>query len=251
MSVTVQGTQSFSRNMDVLQHIADATAPLSRAELGKLTDLTRPTLYRIIAALEAEGLVEATGDNRYRLGGRLISLARAALAQNDIRHIAEAELSHLRDVTGETVHLAIRSGDEMVYIDKIESREAVRMASTIGTRVPFHSSGVGKAFLSAMAEGDSINLLSRIPLAAITAFTTTDMAAISAKVSQARADGFVCDEQENEVGITCYGAAIRDAPDHPVASISISVPLFRLKEASRYSVPLLAAVARISQRLGL
>ena len=79
---SVQGAQSFARSIAVLQLIADAGQPPSRADLVRQSGLTRPTLYRIIASLEAEGLIEATGENRYHLGGRLVSLARAALEQD-------------------------------------------------------------------------------------------------------------------------------------------------------------------------
>ena len=250
MSKSVQGAQSFSRNMGVLQLIADAGGALSRVELLKKCGLTRPTLYRIIASLEAEGMIAATGDNRYTLGGRLVSLARLALAQNDVRKIAEPELTQLRDATGETVHLAIRSGDELVYIDKIESRQVVRMASTIGTRVPFHSSGVGKAFLSAMQIATADQLIDRLTLPALTSFTTTGRSALRKTVRQARKTGFVRDDQENEIGIVCFGAAICEGVDRPVASVSVSVPLFRLGEAEQYSEPLLEAVTAISRQLG-
>ena len=129
MSKSVQGAQSFARSMEVLQLVADSGVALSRAELLKRCGLTRPTLYRVIASLQAEGMIEASGDNRYRLGGRLVSLARLALAQNDVRKIAEPYLARLRDATGETVHLAIRSGDELVYIDKFENLGLLRRSS--------------------------------------------------------------------------------------------------------------------------
>jgi len=96
---------------------------------------TRPTLYRILSPLEAEGIVIKANGKRYRLGARLIGLANGALAQVDVRSIARLALAALHDETGETVHLAIRNHDEMVYVDKIDSREVVRMSSTIGTRV--------------------------------------------------------------------------------------------------------------------
>jgi len=237
--------------MSVLQQIADASPAPSRAELMRQCGLTRPTLYRVIASLEAEGLIEATNDNRYQLGGRLISLARQALGQSDVRKVAEPFLMRLRDDTGETVHLAIRSGDELVYIDKMESREVVRMSSTIGTRVPFHSSGVGKAFLSALPSSQADQLIEQMTLVQITPFTSTDRAVLQETVRQARAAGFVRDDQENEAGIVCFGAAICETVDRPVASVSVSVPLFRLSEnPSRYSAPLLEAAAEISAHLG-
>ena len=250
MSTSVPGAQSFARSIAVLQMIADAGDPPSRTELVRQSGLKRPTLYRIIASLEAEGLIEAAGDNRYRIGGRVVSLARNALAQNDVRKIAEPYLTRLRDATGETVHLAIRSGDVMVYIDKIESEEAVRMTSTIGTRIAFHSTSVGKAFLSAMPSAEAKGLIERIDLPAMTAFTTTERPTLLASVRRARDNGYVRDDQENEAGIVCFGAAICEGPERPVASVSVSVPLFRLGDAWTYANPLLDAVAEISRRLG-
>ena len=168
-----------------------------------------------------------------------------------MRKIAEPSLARLRDATGETVHLAIRSGDELVYIDKIESQEVVRMASTIGTRISFHASSVGKAFLSALPTSDAENMIDHMTLTRFTSFTAIDCVTLQETVKQARAAGFVCDNQENEIGIVCFGAAICDGADHPVASVSISVPLFRLSnDASRYSAPLLQATAEISAQLG-
>ena len=96
-----------------------------------------------MASLEAEELVVKTHKGGYKLGIRLVGLARRALEDIDIRSLARLELESLRDRTGETVHLAIRSGDEMVYIDKIESLKVVRMASSIGARVALHSTSVG------------------------------------------------------------------------------------------------------------
>jgi DNA-binding IclR family transcriptional regulator len=250
MTASVQGTQSFARSIGLLQLIADAGEAPSRADLVKRSGLTRPTLYRIIASLEAEGLIEATGENRYRIGGRLVSLARTGLEQNDVRKVAEPFLTQLRNATGETVHLASRTGDELVYIDKIESQAAVRMISMIGTRVAFHSTAVGKAFLSAMQSSKADELINRIDLPELTQFTTTNREALRTIVRQAEQDGYVREDQENEIGIVCFGAAIVQAIDHPVASISVSVPLFRLDDAQRYTAPLMDAVAEISKRLG-
>lgn len=250
MAEAVQGAQSFARSIAVLQLIADAGEPKSRAELIELCELKRPTLYRIMASLEAEGLIEATTGNRFRLGSRLINLSRQALAQNDVRRIAEPFLMRLRDQTGETVHLAIRSGKAMTYIDKMESREAVRMASTIGTRVAFHSTSVGRAFLSALAPADAKDLISQLDLDAMTPATITDPGVLMQSLRQARHDGFVQEREENEPGISCFGAAIMDASDRPVAAISVSVPLYRLGRAERYTRPLCHAVAEVSMRLG-
>ena len=249
MNSSVQGAQSFARSIAVLQMIAESAQPLSRAELASRSDLTRPTLYRIIASLEAEGLIRQSSQGGYSLGVRLVELARTALAQNDIRGVAGPELERLRDVTGETVHLAVPSNDAMVYIDKIESRETVRMMSTIGSRIPYHSTSVGRAYLSALPEADADALIDRIETPAITEFTVTDLNRLKDIVRQARLAGVAREEQENERGIICFGAAIRDRTQAPIAAISVSVPMFRLDETRGYEAAISRAADEISKGL--
>lgn len=251
MAKQVQGTQSFSRSIGLLQHIADRAEPPSLQDLLKECGFTRPTLYRLLAGLEAEELVTQTLDRRYKPGMRLITLARKALAQSDIREIARDLLETLRDQTGETVHLAVPSGEGLVYIDKIESHETVRMSSTIGTFVPLHSSGVGKAYLAALPSAERAGLLKGLVLEAVTPFTTTNPKFLDEQLETCSTQGYIFDNQENETGIVCFGAAIADERGHPAAAVSVSVPLFRLHEdRSSYSKPLLSCTESISLRLG-
>lgn len=248
---TVPGTQSFTRTMGVLQMIAEADQHLSAADLQEMSDLTRPTLHRILQVLEAEALIYQTPAKRYVLGPRLVSLAQKALGNVDVREVARPCLEQLRDDTGETVHLAIRSRDELIYIDKVESRETVRMASSIGAPVPFHSSAVGKAFLAGFDEATAGNMIAGLDMRMVTPFTTTSREKLSEIVAAARQQGYVYDDQENEAGIVCFGGVIRDAAGVPAASVSVSVPLFRLKDDhDHYIKPLTRHVAAISALMG-
>ncbi len=121
------------------------------ADLCKVAKLPRATVYRIVDALRAEGLVDdVQPGNKLVLGSRLISLASRSWATFDLRTLAHAHIEALRNRTGETVHLAVPSGLEMVYIDKLESPQTVRMTSRIGTRISLHGSSVGKAYLAAL-----------------------------------------------------------------------------------------------------
>ena len=251
MAKQVQGTQSFSRSIGLLQHIADRAEPPALQDLLAECGFTRPTLYRLLAGLEAEELIAQTTDRRYKPGLRLAALARKALAQSDIRDLARPHLERLRDLSGETVHLAVRSGRGLVYIDKIESRETVRMNSTIGTPVPLHSSGVGKAYMAALPREETTDMLRNMVLEAITPFTTTDPQQLANQIEGCRNHGFIFDNQENETGIVCFGAAILSERNLPAAAVSISVPLFRLLEdRSIYSAPLLDCVKTLSAQLG-
>ncbi|KIC39038.1 hypothetical protein RA27_17945 [Ruegeria sp. ANG-R] len=251
MANQVPGTQSFSRSIGLLQHICDRATPPNLQNLLEECAFTRPTLYRLLAGLEAENLITQTRDKRFKPGVRLINMARTALTQSDIRDISREALIKLRNQTRETVHLAVPSGEGLVYIEKIESLETVRMSSTIGTFVPLHSSGVGKAYLSALPEDDLAAFLRDADLRPITRFTTTDASRLRTQIMTCRMQGFIFDNQENEEGIACFGAAILDDQLRPIGAISVSVPLFRLNEdESHYSAPLLECVRGLSGGIG-
>ena len=247
----VKGTQSFSRSIDVLQIISDQERPIIFTDILKKSDLTRPTLYRILSSLEEEGLIHKTNSKHYKLGSRLISLAHNALAQFDIRRIAYSALNKLRDETGETVHLAIRSKDMMVYVDKFESKEIVRMTSMVGTLIPFYSSSVGKAYLSGIDENELNEILKNLGLLPQTSQNKANLDKIYKDIELTNKNGYSFDNEENENGIICFGAIIKDVTSYPVASVSVSIPTFRLKkDKSIYWKPLLSKCNEISKLLG-
>lgn len=248
----VPGTAAFSKFMVVLQCIADSKSKISVAVLSKLTGFPRPTVHRIVSALIAEDLVrESIVDDTLLLGPRLIGLASQSLQNSDIRAVATDAVARLRDQTRETVHLAVPSGTEMVYVDKLESPQAVRMVSRIGTRVPMHASSVGKAFLAALSDERLEVLLPTLPLKAYTKKTISDRTALRRAIADMRRTGYATDNEEVEPQIVCYGAAIRDAAGVPVAAISVSIPVYRLNSnpTKTYINPLLRAVSAVSDLL--
>jgi IclR family KDG regulon transcriptional repressor len=255
-SPKIAGTRAFSKFMAVLQLIADQDQdrPLAIGQLSALSGYPRPTVYRILAALTAEGLVvEKPGGKCFELGPRLINLAGKTWERSDIRSAAIAPLQALRDLTSETVHLAVPSDSGMVYIEKLESPQAVRMTSRIGTRVTLYSSSVGKAYLAALDESRRNALLRGLKMTRFTENTITDAAVLRAEIAVAQRRGYAEDREENERQIFCVGSAILDRDGVPVGCISISIPVFRKprQEAwqDAYIAPLLATCQRISKKI--
>ena len=121
---------------------------MDMAKLAKQLPYPRGTLYRIVTALISEGLVsENVANATYVLGHRLIHLASKSWETSDIRSAAHAFIEALRNATGETVHLAVPSGNGMVYIDKLESPRTVGMTSRIGTRVELYRHRLARPIL--------------------------------------------------------------------------------------------------------
>jgi DNA-binding IclR family transcriptional regulator len=250
---TVAGAAAFSKFIAVLQLVADAETPPNVGKLSAASGYPRPTVHRIVAALQAEGLIVARGaGNTFGLGPRLVNLASRSWERSDLRLAAVDALMELRDLTQETIHLAVPSQGEMVYIEKLESPHAVRMASRIGTRVSLTSSSVGKAYLATLDTTQREALLKDAPLQRFTEHTLTTLDAVRDELAATEQRGYAEDREENEVAISCYGAAIRGVDGRTVGCVSISMPTFRHQAdaQSRYIEPLLAACRAIAARLG-
>jgi DNA-binding IclR family transcriptional regulator len=224
----IPGTAAFTKFMAVLQLIGDKPRQYGMSDLCKISGLPRATVYRIVDALRAEGLIaEAQPGNTFVLGPRLINLASRSWEAFDLRTIAHPVIEQLRNETGETVHLAVPSGLEMIYIDKLESPQAVRMTSRIGTRITLYSSSVGKAYLAALPPAEQDDLLGKIIFNRYTAHTITQRKALETELKATLKRGYSLDREETELEIRCLGAAIVDSAGRPVGGISVSVPKYR------------------------
>lgn len=233
-SKLVQGAAAFSKFMTVLQTIADAPRGIDIAQLIKATPYPRGTVYRLVSALIAEGLVvQVRDDGTYRLGPRLIQLASKTWENSDLRTVARDSLISLRDATDEVVHLAVPSSNRMVYIDKIEGSNRVQMKTSIGGQVELHSTSVGKAWLSGLAEDRLNQVLAELTLRRHTDNTFTEPDALRKELVKSRLQGYAEDNEENEPDIRCVGSPIFSRSGEPIGAISISVPVYRL-DPQRY-----------------
>lgn len=247
------GTAAFAKFIVVLQHIADATEPPTVAKLAQDSAYPRPTVHRIVAALLAEGLIEARGaGNVYALGPRLMGLASLSWARSDLRTAAGDVLKDLRNRTEETVHLAVPSDGAMIYIEKLESLHAVQVASRIGMRVALTSTSVGKAWLASLPPAQQVALVEAAPRVRLTARTLIDPVAIAAELEYVATQGYAEDCEENEDSIWCVGAAIVGLDGRALGCVSVSLPRFRRHDDVRrhYVDPLLRACQAIAARLG-
>lgn len=244
----VQGTAAFSKFMAVLQAVAEEPGRLDRVLLARQSPYPRGTVYRLVSALVAEGLLSEHPSGKLHLGHRLISLAARSWENSDLRTTARDHLEELRQLTGETVHLAVPSGLGMVYIDKLESPHVVRMTSRIGTYVDLHTTSVGKAYLAALPAAEREALVQRIEFHRRTPNSISNPLTLVREVERVARQGYSVDEEEQEPEIRCFGAAILDRDGAPVGCVSVSIPTFRFDpvQAERQIDALMRAVGRIS-----
>lgn len=221
-------TGTLGKAMDVLEVIAASPEPMRFTDLLARINQPRGTLHRQIRNLIDEGLLSVNRDQTYELGLRLLRFAAKAWSRNRFREIAEPIIRNLHEATGETVHLGILSGAEVVYIDKVESRQTVRMHSQIGNASPTYCTGVGKAALSTLDDAQVRNLLAKVVFKKHTPSTLKDMDALIGELHDIRRDGISYDREEHEPGIHCVAAPVYSRDGHLAAGLSVTAPVFRV-----------------------
>jgi IclR family transcriptional regulator, KDG regulon repressor len=213
--------------LDILAAKADVGISLS--EICSLIDIPKSTTHRYLVTLQELGLAERKDNERYYLGTKIIEMAGTYLQKSDLRTESQDTLDELAEMTGETIHLAVPSGIEVVYIAKVESKHALSMFSHIGARLPMHCTALGKAILAFSDKQELYEVTSK-PLIMRTPSSIITVEALEDELASIRARGYAIDNEENEVGIRCVGAPIFDYTCKPVGAISISAPSDRMDQ---------------------
>jgi len=216
--------QSLDRALQLLEHLADAGGSLRLAELEAATGLPLPTIHRLIRALAHNGYVRQEASRRYALGPRLIRLGETA--GRGLGSWATPYLVELVGEIGETANMAVLEGDAVVYVAQAPSAHSMRMFTEVGRRVPAHCTGVGKALLSLLSDGEVVELLRRTGMPVQTPRTLTDPAALLRELSEVREQGWAVDDAEQEVGVRCVAVPVGGAPAR--AALSVSGPSGRI-----------------------
>ncbi|MCW2763140.1 MAG: IclR family transcriptional regulator [Marmoricola sp.] len=253
-SASKNRSSSLRRALDLVDYVADARmAPggVTLTELATGVGLSKSTAYRLLAPLIDYGLVNRTASGGYEVGLRAVHLGQVYLERSDVRTVAAGLLSELREQTGETSHLVVPDRFEVVYIAKSDNPGPTTMSSRVGTRQPLHCTAVGKAVLADMSD-DAIDEVVAMGLPPRTPQTRTTRTALLADLEIVRSRGFAVDDGENEVGIRCIGAAIKDGTASVVAAISVSGPDGRVTRdrVDEIGSKVTAIAIEISRRLG-
>ncbi|MCO6187681.1 IclR family transcriptional regulator [Rhizobium sp. L1K21] len=222
-------TGTLGKAIAVLEAVASSPRPLRFTDLLALVDQPRGTLHRQISNLVDEGLLHTNPDHSYELGLKLLQFASNAWAGNKFRNIAEPHLAALHDKVGETIHLGVLQGVDVVYLDKVESRQAVRMHSQIGNVSPCFCTGVGKAAFSLLPADEAEQRIKNIQFRTFTPTTITDAEAFRSEIEDIRGKGYGFDREEHETGIHCVAAPIISETAKSIyAGISITAPVYRV-----------------------
>lgn len=216
-------------------------------DLVTTTGLPRPTVHRLLGQLKQAGFVLQELSGPYRLGPKVVLLAAQALGGLDVRRIANPAMRAFCDRFGHTVHLGIRDGVDVVYIDKAEARLGTQVGSKIGQRRPIPVTALGKALL-AFSGADVVEEVVAAGWPQRTPNTIRSPADLVAYLGEVRRTGCAFDDEESDLGLRCAAAAILDGNGQPVAAISVTTLVSQVdrSEIQRLAEELVSVAQRIS-----
>lgn len=252
------GTQAVVRALGILRAFTDSRPEWSLAELSRNLGLSKPTAFRLLLALERDGLVlrnEMAG--AYRLGPSAIELGARAQRANSVASAARPELEALTRATGETSSVEVLAGEETLILDEVQGGHLIGTSPSVGTRWPAHATSTGKVLLAAALAEDA-DLIRRMArrsggrLRGLTPSTIRSAARLSAELSRVAKQGYSTAIGELEGGYVALGAPVRRHDGRIVAAISLGGPSTRFTDARLPGLikSVRECAARISQRLG-
>lgn len=237
----------------ILEALDVASDGLQLKDIARQTSVNKATAYRFLAHLENEGYLFRDDGGAYLVGPKLARLGSGTSYHVTLRKIARPLLLDLWNSTKETVNLAVLEGQEVVYLDVLESPHTFRFVSKVGSRRPVHSTALGKAILAHLpTEEEKEELLSGLKFERFTAHTLVNRARLKKDLLRIARCGYALDDQEVSLGARCVSAPIFDVSGRVAAATSISGPVTRI---GRSQIPMLArtvmdAARKISEQLG-
>jgi IclR family acetate operon transcriptional repressor len=245
----LSGDTPTLRLFSLLELIASKDRLFTLQGLVEETGMAKPTLHRMLQQLEGAGLLIRENNGRYyRIGARLRRMAECLLL-NDTHHGARhAVLRDLVEELGESCNLTTLSGNEIIYLDRVETPEPLRFTLYPGSRVPAHCSASGKMILSQLAPAQRRRLLEAAPLRQYTPNTVTDVDRIEAELKQVRRDGYAIDAEEFLPGLVCAAVLVPSITGISNLGIAVQAPVMRLTPDK--ALRLLPALRRAADAIG-
>ena len=238
------------RMLAVLAAFGPAHSSLTLSEISRRSGLSLTTTHRLVGELRQWGALERAPDGRYGIGLRLLELGALAPHGLQLRELALPYLDDLHQATRANVLLAVRDGTDVVYVEALRARGAIRLLSRLGGRWPLHATGTGRVLLAFAPPEVQEDVLNQ-PLQRFTDETVTDPAKLRRILADIRRTGVAVAENQLTADAPALAVAVpvRGKGDELVAALGVTVELGSV--APQALIPVLGPTARsISRALG-
>jgi IclR family transcriptional regulator, acetate operon repressor len=218
--------RTVERALTLLRTIAASPSPMTFGELHRMSELPKASVHNLLTTLEETGFVVRDENSRYSVGLAAFEVGSAHPVRTGLLRLAAPILRDLVRRHNETCHLGILDHGDVLYVERLESTQPVRLTTATGRRVTAHATGIGKALLSLLPDQDVKRLYPNGLPAPITTDTISGMPALLRDLAETRRRGYSIDNEESTPGVRCAGSAV-SAPGWPAVGISLAVPLQR------------------------
>lgn len=245
--------QSVDRALSILEILSNSPEGLGIKEISEGVSLHKSTVHRLLATLTEKMYVRQNEKtNKYMLTFKMFELGNKMAESISVVDVVKPYLKELVEQTGEVAHFVVREGNEIIYIDKVEPNNTIRMSSRIGKRIQMYCTAVGKSMMAHMNDNEIKKIWDTSNILKITPKSIVDYDKYMETINEVRKVGFARDEEENELGIRCIGASILDYKNEVCGAISISGPTgrFTLEKVDPYSKLVTETALKISMELG-
>jgi DNA-binding IclR family transcriptional regulator len=218
---------AVARALSLLTAFSFNDPVLGVSELGRRVNLPKSTVHRLLRILVQEGFVERTPDERYRLSLKLYEIGQEVVSTRVLRQVGHVPLERLHNETGEATHLAVLSGTDVVYLDRLESPHMMGVFTRVGRRRAAHTTSSGKVLLAFGTQAD-VDEVVKGGLPRLGPRTITTRTRLTHALAEVRKAGYAVSTDETGAGIVSIAAPIFDRAGTCVAAVSVAGPLIRM-----------------------
>ena len=221
--------KSVHKALSILKAVAQTGEGLTVQQVSEAVGLPYATAHRFVSTLVEEGFLQLHEDRkRYRVGPELLKLFGGISHQTHVGRQVYPYLAKLNAQTGETVHLAVRYGVDVVYLDTLVATSSFAMYTPVGTRTYLHCTALGKALLAFSSDAEINVLLSDYEFRRMTENTITSIGELWEEILKIRSRGYAVDMEEGSPGVRCVASIIINGAGRAEAAVSVSTPARRL-----------------------
>lgn len=242
---------SLEKGMRILELLGEKQA-LTVSEVARELGTNRAGSHRFLATLRELGYVEKDSQDRYHLTFRVLELGIKVVNRHEILRSVRPYLLELSTLFNETVNFGYFDGKDVLHLDKIDSKEILRMDTPIGSRAPAYCTGLGKAILASLPHEEFEEYLKTVRLRPNGPNTITTRKELRSEMKKIQAVGYAVDNEEMISGLRCVAAPVFDHTGRAAYAVSISGPAFRMSKevTQRIQSKICDACRRLSEKLG-
>ncbi|MDR1157869.1 MAG: IclR family transcriptional regulator [Oscillospiraceae bacterium] len=215
--------QSVARALTLLDIMAEVKRDISVTELSKRLGWPKSTIHGLLSTLrDYHYLTQSSATGLYRLGVRFFEIGNVVASLWDVRAVALPHMRAINAQLGEMLQLATEEDGEVLYLEKVDSTQMIRIVSEVGGRQPMHCTGLGKALLAYKSYAEVRSILSTKGMPRFTKRTITTVPEMEQELAKIRKQGYAMDDREVMDGLRCVAVPIFDKDSNARYAVSVS-----------------------------